>query len=78
VITSFRMYNATPQAAAGWCALFAQVFRDVGVGIEIVEHKWPQPIEALLEELCACLAFLGVEGKVEHFAIPIAQRPATG
>ena len=46
--------------------------------LDHVGEAGAQAIEALLEELCACLTFLGVEGEVEHFAIPIAQRPATG
>ncbi len=58
MITSFRMYNATPQAVAAWCALFAQVFRDVGLAIEIVAHKWPQPIETLWSDPALCCAFM--------------------
>jgi ABC-type phosphate/phosphonate transport system substrate-binding protein len=58
MITSFRMYNAGARAAAAWRALFAQVFRDAGVEIEVVEHGWPKPIDSLWNEPELCCAFM--------------------
>jgi ABC-type phosphate/phosphonate transport system substrate-binding protein len=58
VITSFRMYEAVPAAAAAWRALFGRVFGDLGLDIRIVEHKFPQPIDALWAEPELCCAFM--------------------
>ena len=58
MITSFRMYNAGPRAADAWRALFARVFADLGLRIEVIEHKWPQPIESLWSEPALCGAFM--------------------
>jgi ABC-type phosphate/phosphonate transport system substrate-binding protein len=58
VITSFRMYNATPRSAAAWRALFERVFADAGVDIGIIEHGWPQPIDALWSQPGLCSAFM--------------------
>jgi ABC-type phosphate/phosphonate transport system substrate-binding protein len=58
LITSFRMYNADPKAAAAWRALFGRVFADTGLDIAIVEHVWPQPIESLWAEPELCCAFM--------------------
>ncbi len=52
------MYNAGPEAAAAWRALFERVFADVALPIEIIEHKWPQPIDALWAEPDLCCAFM--------------------
>jgi ABC-type phosphate/phosphonate transport system substrate-binding protein len=52
------MYNAGPEAAAAWRALFSRVFADVGISIEIIEHKWPQPIDLLWKEPELCCAFM--------------------
>jgi len=52
------MYNAGPEAAAAWRALFSRVFGDVGISIEIIEHKWPQPIDLLWKEPELCCAFM--------------------
>ena len=58
MITSFRMYEAVPAAATAWRALFARVFADLALDIRIVEHKFPQPIEALWAEPELCCAFM--------------------
>lgn len=50
LVTSARMYNAGPHAAAAWRALFARVFADIGVEVTVIEHKHPLPIEALWDE----------------------------
>ena len=58
MITSFRMYNAGPEATAAWRALFSRVFEDAGLEVQVIEHKWPQPIEALWAEPALCGAFM--------------------
>ena len=58
MITSFRMYNAGPDAAAAWRSLFGRVFADLALDIEIIEHKWPQPIDSLWSEPALCCAFM--------------------
>ncbi len=58
LVTSFRMYNAGPKAAAAWSALFERAFADVGVEIRLIEHGWPKPIEALWQEPALCCAFM--------------------
>ena len=52
------MYNAGPDAAAAWRALFGRVFADLRIPIEIIEHKWPQPIDLLWKEPDLCCAFM--------------------
>lgn len=52
------MYNATPRSAAAWRALFARVHADAGLEIEIVDHKWPQPIDELWSREGLCGAFM--------------------
>lgn len=50
LVTSSRMYEAGPAAASAWRALFDRVFADIGVEVERIEHKHPQPIESLWDE----------------------------
>jgi ABC-type phosphate/phosphonate transport system substrate-binding protein len=52
------MYNAGPEAAAAWRALFTHVFSKAKLDIEVIEHKWPQPIDALWGEPDLCCAFM--------------------
>lgn len=52
------MYNATPEVAAAWRSLFARVHAGLGLPIEVIEHRWPQPIESLWEEKELCGAFM--------------------
>ena len=52
------MYEAVPAAAAGWRALFGRVFADLALDIRIVDHKFPQPIDALWAEPALCCAFM--------------------
>jgi ABC-type phosphate/phosphonate transport system substrate-binding protein len=52
------MYNATPRSALAWRALFDRVHADVGLQIEIIEHKWPQPIDELWSREGLCGAFM--------------------
>jgi ABC-type phosphate/phosphonate transport system substrate-binding protein len=58
VIASFRMYEAVPAAAAAWRALFTRVFADLGLDIRVIEHRFPDPIEALWREPELCCAFM--------------------
>lgn len=58
MITSFRMYNAVPRAAAAWRRLFEHVFADTGADIEIIEHKWPEPIAELWSRPDLCCGFM--------------------
>ena len=58
MITSFRMYEAVPAAAAAWRALFAHAFADLHLAIEVIEHRHPQPIDALWAEPELCCAFM--------------------
>ena len=58
MITSFRMYNAGPRAAAAWRALFERVFAEAGVDIALIEHGWPKPIDTLWSEPELCCAFM--------------------
>jgi len=50
LVTSARMYNAVPKAAAAWRALFDRVFADAGVSVEAIAHGHPEPIESLWRE----------------------------
>jgi ABC-type phosphate/phosphonate transport system substrate-binding protein len=52
------MYNAVPGAARAWRALFGRVFDDAGVGIDVIEHGWPDPIADLWAKPDLCGAFM--------------------
>ena len=52
------MYNAGPRATASWNALFSRAFADAGVDVEIIEHKWPLPIDDLWGREGLCGAFM--------------------
>jgi ABC-type phosphate/phosphonate transport system substrate-binding protein len=52
------MYNAGPEAAMVWRALFSRVFDDLALDIEMIEHKWPQSIDSLWREPALCCAFM--------------------
>jgi ABC-type phosphate/phosphonate transport system substrate-binding protein len=58
LVTSFRMYNATPAVAAAWRALFERVFAAVGADVRFVDHRYPQPIASLWDEPGLCAAFM--------------------
>ena len=58
MIASFRMYNAVPRAAQAWRALFARVFADAGTDIRMIEHAWPEPIDALWAKPDLACAFM--------------------
>jgi ABC-type phosphate/phosphonate transport system substrate-binding protein len=57
-VTSFRMYNAGPHAAAAWRALFGKLFDELSLDIEVIEHGWPDPIDALWARPDLCCAFM--------------------
>jgi len=52
------MYEAVPAAAAAWRALFGRVFADLALAIRVIEHRHPQPIDALWAEPELCCAFM--------------------
>ena len=52
------MYEAVPAAAAAWRALFGRVFADLDLDIRVIEHRHPQPIDALWAEPELCCAFM--------------------
>jgi len=58
LVASFRMYNAGPHAAAAWRALFERVVADLGLDIGLIEHGWPDPIDALWRRPDLCGAFM--------------------
>ena len=81
MITSFRMYNATPAVAAAWRALFGRVFAEAGADIRVIEHAWPQPIETLWQEpelACAFMCgwpFARSEIPMQPIAAPVPSPP---
>ncbi len=50
LVTSFRMYNAVPDAARAWRALFERVFAQIETEVAFIEHGFPKPIETLWRE----------------------------
>ncbi|HZZ94938.1 MAG TPA: PhnD/SsuA/transferrin family substrate-binding protein [Usitatibacter sp.] len=52
------MYNAAPGAANAWRALFTRVFAEARLDVEIIEHRWPQPIDELWGREGLCGAFM--------------------
>ena len=83
MITSFRMYNAVPRAAQAWRALFARVFADVGLDIEVIDHGWPQPIAELWQRPGLCCAFMCGwpfirSGRMQAIAAPVPAPPRYG
>lgn len=76
MIAAFRMYNATPGAARAWHALFTRAFADVGADIPIVEHRWPEPIDALWARPDLACAFMcgwpfARSGQMHALAAPV-------
>ncbi len=47
MIACSRMYNVTPEARAGWDAIFEWVAERSGVALEVIAHAAPAPIETL-------------------------------
>ena len=78
LVTSFRMYNAGPQATAAWRELFARVFAELALDIRFIEHGWPQPIESLWDRADLCCDFMcgwpfvRASGEVGNAPQPIA------
>jgi len=58
VIAAFRMYEALPAAAAAWRALFERVFAELSLDILVIEHRFPQPIDALWAEPALACGFM--------------------
>ena len=57
-VTSSRMYNAAPAAAAAWRALLGRAFGDAGIAVEFIEHGFPKPIDTLWREPALFGAFM--------------------
>ena len=47
MIANARMYSVTPEAAAGWRALLAEVTAAAGVPMAVIDYPAPQPLELL-------------------------------
>jgi ABC-type phosphate/phosphonate transport system substrate-binding protein len=47
LVANARMYSATPEAAAAWRKLFAEVSERSGVALEVIEHAYPAPLGEL-------------------------------
>jgi ABC-type phosphate/phosphonate transport system substrate-binding protein len=58
LVTSLRMYNATPAAAGAWQSLFVHVFADAGADVRFIEHRDPLPIASLWRKPGLCGAFM--------------------
>lgn len=84
LVTSFRMYNAAPGAAAAWRALFGRVFADLELPVTLIEHGWPRPIETLWSEPQLCCAFMcgwpfaRARPAMQAIAAPIPSPPEYG
>ena len=80
MITSFRMYGGIPRAATAWRALFARVFEDCGVAIEVIEHRAPLPIADLWTRPDLCCDFMCGwpfvrSGRMQAIAAPVPSPP---
>jgi ABC-type phosphate/phosphonate transport system substrate-binding protein len=77
VITSLRMYSAAPGAARAWRALFERVFADVGIDVGFIQHRYPEPIDALwkMDDLCCDFMcgwpFVRSEIPMQPIAVPV-------
>jgi len=52
------MYNATPAVWTAWLRLFGRVFDELGLDIVVIDHGWPDPIEALWQRPDLCCTFM--------------------
>jgi len=41
------MYATVPALARAWRTLFERVFGDTKQRIDVMEHRWPEPIDEL-------------------------------
>jgi ABC-type phosphate/phosphonate transport system substrate-binding protein len=81
LVTSLRMYSATPSLAAAWRQLFERAFAAAGVRVRFITHGFPQPIEALWSEPMLCADFMcgwpfvrSVRG-MQPIAVPVPAPP---
>lgn len=56
--TSLRMYSAGRGVAAAWHLLFGRVFDELGLDIQQIEHRWPDPVETLWARSDLCCDFM--------------------
>jgi len=47
LIANARMYSVAPGAAAAWKRLFRWLERESGVGLTVIDHAFPAPLDAL-------------------------------
>ena len=77
LVTSLRMYDATPAVADAWRSLFVPAFAEAGVDVRFIEHRAPLPIASLWAEpgLCAAfmcgLPFVRAERAMQAIAAPV-------
>jgi ABC-type phosphate/phosphonate transport system substrate-binding protein len=74
------MYNAVPAAARAWRTLFERVFSDTGLDIDVIEHRWPEPIAELWARPDLCCAFMcgwpfARSGQMQAIAAPVPSPP---
>jgi ABC-type phosphate/phosphonate transport system substrate-binding protein len=74
------MYNAVPRAAQAWRALFSRAFADLGLRVDWITHRWPQPIADLwaMPELCCdfmCGWPFAQSGRMQPVAAPVPSPP---
>ena len=77
LVTSFRMYASVPGAAPAWRNLFARVFEDTALPVEIID--WPRPLATLWQDPNLCCAFMcgwpytNAEPPMQAIAAPVAK-----
>jgi ABC-type phosphate/phosphonate transport system substrate-binding protein len=74
------MYGGVPRALAAWRALFARVFADAGVAVELIEHRAPLPIADLWSRPDLCCDFMCGwpfvrSGRMRAIAAPVPSPP---
>ena len=71
------MYNVTPLVKEAWSRLFAQVFLDLDLEVDIIDHPWPAPIESLWSRpdlLCSFMCgwpFINSPVAMKPIAVPV-------
>jgi ABC-type phosphate/phosphonate transport system substrate-binding protein len=81
LVTSTRMYNATPTARRAWQALLERALAGTGAQVDFIEHGFPTPIDDLWREPTLFAAFMcgwpfsRADRAMQPIAVPI---PAPG
>ncbi|MEB2398453.1 MAG: PhnD/SsuA/transferrin family substrate-binding protein [Alcaligenaceae bacterium] len=58
LITSTRLYDATPSARDAWTVLLNAAYLQAGLRVEFIAHAWPTPVGELWEWPGLCGAFM--------------------